>query len=145
MAPPERLRLRYELQAFTIDFWHLVDFNGAEGAAAYYLDDAVFATSVREYRGRDQLEAFYARRRIQAPRISVHTLSNFRIEPESDSRVRCLYMLGLYAADGGPVLPSRAAVMLGTVEEVVQRSGDSWRYVSRHVQPMFSDGTTTRG
>jgi ketosteroid isomerase-like protein len=117
--------LRWELEAFTIDFWHEVDFKDARGAAAYYLDDAVFATSVREYRGRAQLEAFYARRRDQAPRVSVHTLSNFRAEPMSDSRVRCSYTLALFAADGEPVLASRPAVMVATVEEVLVRVGDS--------------------
>lgn len=142
LSPAERLALRYELQAFVIDFWHLVDFQGAEGAADCYVDDAVFATSVREYRGRAQLEAFYARRRTQPPRVSIHTLSNFRIMPLSDTRVLCQYILALFAADGVPVLPSRAALMQGTVDEVLERSGESWRCVSRYVHPMFSDGTT---
>lgn len=142
LSAAEHLALRYELQAFVIDFWHLVDFQGAEGAAAYYVDDAVFATSVREYRGRAQLEAFYARRRTQPPRVSIHTLSNFRITPLSDTRVQCQYVLALFAADGVPVLPSCVALMQGTADEVLERSGDSWRCVSRYVHPMFSDGTT---
>lgn len=123
----------------------MVDFEGAGEAAACYLEDAVFATSVRAYRGRAELEGFYARRRDQAPRVSVHVLSNFGITPQSEARVRCHYMLALFAADGRPVLPSRAPVMLATVEEVVVRTPGGWRYASRHVRPLFKDGSTTRG
>lgn len=143
---PQLLALRYELEAFTIDFWHEVDIDGGGRAAAFYLDDAVFATSVREYRGRAELDAFYGRRRQWAPRVSLHVVSNFRVDPESAARVRCRYILGLFAADGEPALPSRAPVMLGTVEEVVVREGDgAWRYASRHVHPLFRDGSPTRG
>lgn len=142
----ELLALRYELQAFTIDFWHEVDIEGATHAADHYLDDAVFATSVREYRGREQLQAFYARRADWTPRVSLHVVNNFRIEPESATRVRCSYVLSLHAADGQPVLPSRPPVMLGIMEEVLVKQDDGrWRYASRHVRPLFRDGTTTRG
>jgi hypothetical protein len=143
---PDFLALRYELEAFTIDFWHEVDINGGGRAAACYLDDAVFATSVREYRGRAELDGFYGRRRDWTPRVSLHVVSNFRIDADSTQRVRCHYILGLFAADGEPVLPSRAPVMLGTVDEVLVRQEDgAWRYASRHVHPLFRDGTRTRG
>lgn len=143
---PERLALRYELEAFTVDFWHEVDINGGSRAAAAYLDDAVFATSVREYRGRAELDAFYARRRHWEARVSLHVVSNFRLVAESAETAHCQYALSLLAADGEPVRPSRAPVMLGTVEEVLVRQPDgTWRYASRHVRPMFRDGTLTRG
>lgn len=142
-----RLRaLRYELEAFTIDFWHEVDIEGGAGAARWYLDDAVFATSVREYRGRAELEAFYGRRRDWTPRVSLHLVSNFRIVPESLGRVHCHYVLSLLAADGVPVLPSRPAVMVSNVEERLVRQQDgTWRYALRRVHPLFGDGTRTRG
>lgn len=144
-AACDRHALRRELEAFTIDFWHHVDFKGATGAADWYVEDAVFATSVREYRGRAQLEAFYARRTHQAPRVSVHVLSNFRLGAADDPRVHCHYVLALFAADGRPVLPSRAPVMLATVDEIVTRTAKGWRYVARYVHPLFRDGTSTRG
>lgn len=142
-----RLRaLRYELQAFTIDFWHEVDFEGGANAGAWYLDDAVFASSVRAYRGRAELDAFYARRRDWTPRVSLHLVGNFRIVPATPQRVQCRYVLTLLAADGVPVLPSRAATMVSNVEELVVRQGDgTWRYASRLVHPVFGNGTRTRG
>lgn len=146
MNKSELLALRYELEALTIDFWHEVDINGGGRAAAYYVDDAVFETSVREYRGRAAIEAFYGRRRDRGERVSLHVLHNFRIEPESDTRVRCQYILSLFAADGVPILPSRPAIMLALVEEVVlKQSGGSWRYESRRIHPQFRDETPTTG
>lgn len=146
MTKTELLLLRYELEALTIDFWHEVDIAGGGKAASYYVEDAVFASSVREYRGRAAIEAFYERRRDRGARVSLHVVQNFRIEPESDTRVRCQYILNLYAADGVPVLPSRPAIMLALVEEVVLKQADgTWRYESRRVFPQFRDETPTTG
>ncbi|WP_420223581.1 nuclear transport factor 2 family protein [Pigmentiphaga litoralis] len=101
---------------------------------------------MREYRGRAAIEAFYERRRDRGARVSLHVVQNFRIEPESDTRVRCQYILNLYAADGVPVLPSRPAIMLALVEEVVLKQADgTWRYASRRVFPQFRDETPTTG
>lgn len=146
MQRTQQISLRYELEALTIDFWYEVDINGGGQAASYYLDDAVFESSVREYRGRAAIEAFYLRRRERGARISLHVVNNFRIEVESDSRVRCQYILSLFAADGKPVLPSKPAIMLALVEEVVHKQDDgSWRYESRRVRPQFRDDTPTTG
>jgi hypothetical protein len=143
---PALLALRYELESLTIDFWHEVDINGGGRAAGYYTDDAVFESSVREYRGRAAIEAFYSRRRERGARISLHVVNNFRIEQDSDTRVRCQYILSLFAADGVPVLPSKPAIMLALVEEVVLKQADgSWRYESRRVRPQFRDDTPTTG
>jgi len=146
MKKSDLLALRYELESLSIDFWYEVDINGARQAASYYVDDAVFESSVREYRGRAEIEAFYSRRHAPSTRISLHVINNFRIELDSDSRVRCQYILSLFAADGTPVLPSRPPVMLALVEEVVLKQSDgSWRYASRRVHPQFRDETATKG
>ena len=146
MKKSDLLALRYELESLCIDFWHEVDINGAGRAATYYVDDAVFESSVREYRGRAEIEAFYSRRHAPGTRISLHVINNFRIEPDNGDRVRCQYILSLFAADGTPVLPSRPPVMLALVEEVVLKQGDgSWRYASRRVHPQFRDETATKG
>ena len=146
MKKSELLSLRYELESLTIDFWHEVDIKGGGAAAAYYTDDAVFESSVREYRGRAAIVAFYERRRDRGARVSLHVVNNFRIERDSDTRVRCQYILSLFAADGRPVLPSKPAIMLALVEEVVVQQADgTWLYESRRVSPQFRDDTPTTG
>ena len=146
MNKSELLFLRYELESMTIDFWHEVDIKGGGNAPSYYAEDAVFASSVREYRGRPAIEAFYARRRDRGARVSLHLVNNFRIEADSPTRVRGQYILSLFAADGAPILPSRPAIMLALVEEVFVKQADgSWLYESRRVDAQFRDDTPTTG
>jgi len=146
MTKSELLCLRYELESMTIDFWHEVDVKGGENAPAYYTDDAVFESSIREYRGRAAIEDFYARRRQRGNRVSLHLVNNFRIEVDSDSRVRGQYILSLFAADGQPILPSRPAIMMALVEEVFLKQADgTWRYASRRVKAQYRDETPTTG
>jgi hypothetical protein len=146
MGQTELLALRYRLEALTIDFWHEVDAHGGRDAARYYTQDAVFETSVREYRGRDAIHAFYNRRQERGPRVSLHVVQNFRIELESADVVHCEYILSLFAADGEPVLPSRPAIMMAIAEESVQRQPDGdWLYTRRRLRPLFRDETPTTG
>jgi hypothetical protein len=146
MDPRERLLLRQQLEYLAIDFWHEVDANDGRDAARYYIEDATFATSIREYRGRQAIHDFYTRREQRGPRLSLHLVQNFRIEPESATRVRCTYVMSLFAADGEPVLPSRPAIMVAIADEVVVQQADgSWLYESRRLEPLFRDDTPTTG
>lgn len=146
MTRHELLALRHELEALTIDFWYDVDHHGGLNAAAFYVQDAVFETSIREYRGRDAVDAFYARRRQRGARLSLHIVQNFRIEPLSDTQVRCVYVLSVHAADGEPVLPSRPAIMVAMADELVARQPDgAWLYQSRRLKALFRDDTPTTG
>ena len=140
------LALRSELEALTIDYWYDVDTNGGAAAAAFYVDDGVYATTLREYRGRDAIEKFYGNRRDRGPRVSLHLVNNFRLAQVGDDRVTCQYILSLLAADGAPVLPSRPAILVAVVEEVAVKQGDgSWLYASRRITPLFRDETPTTG
>lgn len=146
MGHPEILALRHELEALTIDFWHEVDAHGGRDAARFYAPDAVFETSIREYRGRDAIHAFYNRRQERGARVSLHVVQNFRIELQGEDTVRCEYILSLFAADGAPVLPSRPAIMMAIAEEAVRRQEDgSWLYTERRLRPLFRDDTPTTG
>lgn len=146
MSRGELLALRFELQALAIDFWHEVDAHGGRDAARYYLEDALFATSLREYRGRAAIHDFYNRREQRGPRVSLHVVQNFRIEPAAADHVRCEYVMSLFAADGAPVLPSRPAIMVAIAQEEVRRQPDGqWLYASRRLKPLFRDETPTTG
>jgi ketosteroid isomerase-like protein len=146
MGKLELLSLRHCLEALAIDFWHEVDAHGGQEAASYYTDDAVFATSVAEYRGREAIHAFYTRRQARGARVSLHVVQNFRIEAQGADAVRCQYILSLFAADGEPVLPSRPAIMVAIAEEDLRRQPDGrWLYAQRRLRPLFRDETPTTG
>lgn len=149
MDPDERQLLRQQLEALAIEYWHVVDMERGDSAPSYYTDDACFVTSVRAYQGRAAIEAFYRQQRQNrehSARVALHVMSHFRIEPEGDHRVSCRYTLSLFAADGEPVLSSRAAIVVSSVDEVVLKQPDgSWRHLLRQVRPLFRDGSPTRG
>ncbi|MGB3067776.1 MAG: nuclear transport factor 2 family protein [Ottowia sp.] len=146
MPPKELLALRHELEALAIDFWHEVDRHDGRDAARFYAEDAVFETSIREYRGRTAIHEFYNRRQQRGPRLSLHVVQNFRIDLLAADRVHCEYIMSLYAADGEPVLPSRPAIMIAIADEVVRQQPDgSWLYESRRLKPLFRDDTPTTG
>jgi ketosteroid isomerase-like protein len=146
MDTREHLLLRQQLEVLAIDFWHEVDANDGRDAARFYVEDAVFATSIREYRGRQAIHDFYTRREQRGARLSLHLVQNFRIEVQSATRVHCSYVMSLFAADGEPVLPSRPAIMIAIADEVVVQQADgTWLYESRRLRPLFRDDTPTTG
>lgn len=153
MLPPKpcavsasHLALRAELEALTIEYWHDVDTNGGQCAAGFYVDDGLYATTLREYRGRAAIENFYSVRRARGSRVSLHLVNNFRLAQATDERALCQYILNLLAADGEPVLPSRPAILVAVVdEESVKQADGSWRCKSRRITPLFRDETPTTG
>jgi hypothetical protein len=146
MNDQDLLALRQRLEARAIEYWWDVDMRGGVRAPDYYTEDAVFGTSVREYRGHAAIADFYGARQGRPARVSLHLMQNFRIEPETPHRVHCHYVLSLFAADGEPPLASRAAVMIALVHEIAVRAEDGvWLYELRKVQPMFRDDSPTRG
>lgn len=146
MDKQQNLALRQELEYLAIDFWHEVDNHGGRDAARFYVEDCIFETSIREYRGRQAIHDFYNRRQARGARVSLHVVNNFRIEHLAEGRVRCEYIMSLFAADGEPVLPSRPAIMVAIADEVVRQQADgSWLYESRRLKPLFRDETPTTG
>ncbi len=144
---PVTLRIRQELETLAIEYWHEVDFNWGARAHEFYTADATFTTSIRTRRGRDAIRQFYLDRKARGARVSLHVVNNFRVVVESPCRVRCEYIMSLYAADGEPVLPSRPAIMIARVTEIAVRESEShpWLYADRTLTPLFRDNTPTTG
>lgn len=146
MNSKQRLALRQELEALVIDFWHEVDFNWGDQAHTYYVDDAVFTTSIKTRQGRQAIYDFYHSRKERGARTSLHVVQNFRVDAIHADRVDTSYVMSLYAADGEGVLESKPAIMIAHCTETVQRQGDgSWLYTSRVLKPLFRDHTPTTG
>ena len=78
-----------ELTALVVDYWFDVDFNWGRGAAAFYLDDGVFAIGELRMQGRDAIRDFYAWREGRGERTARHVVTNFRLEACDDERRRC--------------------------------------------------------
>ncbi len=141
------LRARQALEALAVEYWHEVDVNGGREAHAFYTEDAIFTTSLKSRRGRDEIRAFYTARTARGPRLSLHVVQNFRVVLDTPLVARCDYVMSLYAADGEAVLPSRPAIMIARTTEraVREREDGPWLYAERTLTPLFRDDTPTTG
>jgi uncharacterized protein (TIGR02246 family) len=142
----ERLLVRHEIEARAIDYWHEVDINDGARAHEYFTADGVFTSSVKAHSGRDAIKAFYAQRKARGPRTSRHVISNFRVVVADPDHASTQWVLSLYAANGAPILPSKAPIMLADVNEELVREADGvWRYKLRTIKAVFRDDTPTTG
>ena len=136
-----RAALAQELQALLADYWHDVDTHWGRNAGAYYTEDAEFVGEAATYSGRGKIEAFYAWRVRQGPRLAVHAVNNFRIESMEADRARATWYLLLYAADGEPILPTHPPITISRVTDDYVRGADgAWLCRRREFKTLFQGG-----
>lgn len=149
-----RAALALELQTLLADYWHDVDTNWGRNAGSYYTEDAEFIGEAATYKGRAKIQAFYAWRVSQGPRLAVHAVSNFRVDamqatqlPKEPKTARATWYLLLYAANGEPILPTHPPITISLVtddyvrvpEDSVEQS--TWLCRRRHFKTLFQGGT----
>ncbi len=138
------IALTQELEAHEAAYWREVDNNyGAEAHTFYVEKDAFFELGGKPLRSRQAIQEFYQWRRKRAERTSRHVVTNFFAEyldaGKQTARLECILLL--YAADGVPVLPSRAAVAIADVINIYERNpGGGWLLRSRELKNLFASG-----
>ena len=127
-------------------YWHDVDTKHGANAHLAFIEGGVFATSLREYSGREAIQEFYRARHGKGPRVSRHLVTNLRMEMIEPERRNWRWILILHAADGEAILPSEPAIMIADVEDEAVRDSDGvWRLKSRRITPQFKSSTPTTG
>ncbi|MCO5066866.1 MAG: nuclear transport factor 2 family protein [Rhizobiaceae bacterium] len=139
----ERLWTSWELHTLLVDYWHDVDTNWGRNAASYYTEDALFEGSQASYRGREQIAKFYRWREDRGARTAVHLVSNFRAELLGPAEALCTWYLQLYAADGVPVLPTHAPILVAMMTDRCQRLDEGWLCSHRKFESWFEGGIAT--
>ncbi len=80
-------------------------------------------------------EAILASFKARSPRISRHICSNIFVTVESETRASALSQILLYtgtaATDGGAPIQSAAPPMVGTYQDIMDKTADGWRFDSR--------------
>ena len=141
---PERLTVTQELHALLIDFWHDVDTNWGRNAADYYTENGVFEASRVTYVGREKIRAFYKWRENRGSRTVVHSVHNFRAEPDGPDKATCQWFLMLYAADGTPVLPTHPPIQIACATDHYVKDGNrGWLLKHRKFENLFTGGIPT--
>jgi SnoaL-like domain len=142
----EKLQIVREIEELMVDFWHEVDLNWGANAHNYFTEDCSYTTSMNTRKGRDAIERFYDTRQARGDRVSRHLVSNHKITIQDRNHASAVWVLSLFAADGKPILPSKAAIMMADVRDELVRGDDQrWLYRSRVVTPLFRDDTPTTG
>jgi hypothetical protein len=133
------LGLWLALNQLLADYWADVDENAGETADRFYLPDGLFAVGNNRFQGEDKIRAFYERRRKQGRATTRHLLSNLRIFPEEEWRVRITGVMSLYRADGKPpIMGAKPPAMIADFDaRCVLGQDGRWRFQSHVVRPIF--------
>ncbi len=143
LSEQEALLERVRIEAQLHDYWHDVDRNWGRNAASYYTEDAVFGGEAATYTGRKEIAAFYQYRIDRGvARVAVHAVNNFRVSFEGRDKAHSTWYLLSYAADGEPVLPTHAPIVIGLVTDEYRLQTDGqWLCSKRNFEVLFAGGT----
>lgn len=137
----DRQTLTRELESLLHDYWHEVDVNNGQDAAAYYTEDAVFeASGGTRYEGRARIAEFYRYRVDRGARTSAHLVSNFRAVPVAPDAATCTWYLTLYAADGTPPHSGTHPILIAAMTDECHRIEGRWLYARRTFRALFREG-----
>jgi hypothetical protein len=129
------------LVTLEVDYWYEVDHNWGRNASGFYVESGEFAIGAKVMRGREAVGGFYSWRESRGERTARHVVSNFRLSSASGTRATFECIMCLYAADGGPVLPSLPAIMIADIVAECEKGADErWRFVSHRLIPIFEGG-----
>ena len=134
------------LEQRLIAYWHDVDFNWGENAAAHYTVDALFLSQTARYEGRDQIREFYAWRRERGARVNVHLFGNFWLKSLTGTRAEADWICTLYAHDGEAPQLSAPPIAISRVEDIYVRADQGpWLCRQRSWHSLFRGGVPTTG
>ncbi len=143
LSEQEALLERVRIEAQLHDYWHEVDRNWGRNAASWYTEDAVFGGEAATYTGRQEIAAFYQYRIDRGiARVAVHAVNNFRVSFEGRDKASSTWYLLSYAADGQPVLPTHAPIVIALVSDEYRLQADGqWLCSRRMFEVLFAGGT----
>jgi hypothetical protein len=142
MTPQQRAIETQVLYLNMVDYWYEVDLKGGAGVSGMYVENGIFhAGPGKPLVGRAAIEQFYSWRKDRGARTSRHVVTNFRAEFADESHATTYCVMLLYAADGAPVLPSAAPIVIADLTDHCIRCEDGlWRYTERNFTPLFMGG-----
>ena len=135
---PERVAIRAQIEALSIEYYHRIDHGDAEHAADLFTPDAIFQPGGTERMvGRAAIRAYYVRRSktIRTRHITTNLRLTY-VDADHVEAVRAFtYYVGETAGNPGPY-PAEPSV--GEYRESLVRGADGmWRYALRVATPVF--------
>ena len=141
MIDAKRLELTNTLALQMADYWHEIDTNGGRDASRYYTPDAEFHGEFASYYGVEKIQQFYDWRREQGPRLSVHSITNFRAWFTGEDTAEATNFLFLYAANGERKLPTHPPITISLATDKYVLKDGMWLCTYRRFQHWFEGDT----
>lgn len=136
---PEKVAIRAEIEALSIEYYYRIDHGEAERAADLFTDGGIFQPGgSKPIVGRGAIRAYYAQR----PKtwVTRHVTTNLRLTYIDADHVEVVRVFTHYIGDsaqGPPPYPAMPSV--GEYKELLVRGTDRrWRYASRIASAVFS-------
>jgi hypothetical protein len=144
-SPDADVILWHALYSLEARYWYDVDYNDGSNAHTYYTPDGVFTVGDNTFRGRDQIQQFYAWRcqrgvaTVRSLRTTRHLISNLLVEPASPGEARAFGVISFHEASGrAPVKESKPPILVVDIVNVCTLDeGDQWRFKSHVLRPVF--------
>jgi hypothetical protein len=130
----------HDLHEKLVRYWHDVDFNSAREAGGYYCADAVFEGEGFAYKGRAEIEEFYAYRRDRGPRVVLHAVVNFSCTLQNAARANAAWVCMLYAHDGEAPQPTAPPINVSLVRDLYVLEQGEWLVKRRSWSTLFEGG-----
>jgi hypothetical protein len=138
MLHNDDLALSHALSRLLANYWADVDENGGREAHEFYEADGIYAIGNNRFEGRNQIEAFYNRRRF-GKIMTRHLVTNLRSFNDVEPYARILGLMSLYRAEGGsPFQGARPPAMIADFEARCVLGADrQWRFKSHLLRPFI--------
>jgi hypothetical protein len=139
MPDSDDLALWFALNRLITNYWADVDDNGGSQAHGFYLSDALYVVGENRFEGRENIRAFYDRRRARGNATTRHLITNHRAFRAGANLARLSGVMSLYRADGRPPINDvRPLAMIADFEaQCVLVDDDSWLFQSHVLRPIF--------
>jgi hypothetical protein len=139
MPDTDDVALWYALNRLITNYWAEVDNNGGSVAHEFYLPEGFYAVGVNQFEGRENIRAFYDRRRQRGNTTTRHLIDNLRAFSSGAGRASMLGIMSLYRADGRPPIEDvRPLAMIADFEARCVLGDDQlWRFESHVLRPIF--------
>lgn len=137
----DTLRIQQAVRDRLVAYWRDVDRHDARQATTFYTPDCVYQMVDHRMDGPAAVQRYYDHRAARGPRLVRHVVGNLHVEVQAADRAWLEGTLCVYAADGVPVLPTHAPIMVADAECLFVREDDGvWRMRLHRLIALFTGG-----
>ncbi len=141
LSPLQRLEVREACERLALDYSFLADSQRMDEWSRLFAEDGELVLFGKTYRGPADIRAAVGAGR-GAPALSVHAITNHRIDVVSGDTATATVYIIVYAGErdgGGPATAPRIApAMVGIYHDAYRKTPAGWRFARRAFEPLIT-------